>query len=158
MPPRKKTTATPKQRSKPADADRPSSMLYGVHKADGYRFTIGAFDRDLTVIVLHEPSGWSGDLNYGLNEVDEQLTELAALGVAYDGRDDPKYEMDGSVWQFRPGKPHYYHDADANGQVHWVAHQIKEVLERHGYGDLMRLFEAEDEAGFKALDDAPITY
>lgn len=58
MPPRKKTTATPKQRSKPADADRPSSMLYGVHKADGYRFTIGAFDRDLTVIVLHEPSGW----------------------------------------------------------------------------------------------------
>lgn len=100
----------------------------------------------------------SGDLNYGLNEVDEQLTELAALGVAYDGRDDPKYEMDGSVWQFRPGKPHYYHDADANGQVHWVAHQIKEVLERHGYGDLMRLFEAEDEAGFKALDDAPITY
>ena len=71
MPPRKKTTATPKQRSKPADADRPSSMLYGVHKADGYRFTIGAFDRDLTVIVLHEPSGWRAAT---------QLRRTASLG------------------------------------------------------------------------------
>lgn len=66
--------------------------------------------------------------------------------------------VEGKCRRSAAGKPHYYHDADANGQVHWVAHQIKEVLERHGYGDLMRLFEAEDEAGFKALDDAPITY